>query len=261
MASVDRHSLLEALVSTDRARLVEALSVLAAGDCPLDEELATASLAFLGAADKQLSRQAAGALSHAIGDTRLEPLLQRALSDGPLLLRWGAAFSFGQAGIYDVSVGEAALDALAAEDGDIRWAAAGIVREVCAHEPEFIGQVETAAKSGDGEQRKMALYCLRDLGHRRPDVYVAALGAPTVGTRQAALSGLQAAGEADARTVDAVIQRLRVEDDAGVRRSIAIVLGRIMGDHVGASQALTAAAQSTEDRDFKRAVDLALRSH
>jgi HEAT repeat protein len=260
MSSLEREALLDALRSHDSARMAQALTQLAADGTTLDEELVTVLVALLGVPDKQVSRRVAGALAGCVGDERLEPLLRGALKSDLALARWGAAFAIAGADVFDELVGEAALEALAIGDGDIRWAAAQIVRAVCEHEPEFVRRVEDAARAGRGEQRKMAIYCLRDLGHRDAGVYVAALAAEDAGTRHAALSALQACGVAENATIEAVLKRLEQEADAGVRRSIAVVLGRIMGAHTGAARALAQAADDSDDPDFKKAVGLVLRA-
>jgi hypothetical protein len=261
MTSQDRNALLDSLRSTDAGRQSRVLAGLAAADSDLDAELVDAVLPMLGVVDKQLSRRAAAVLSRAVCEhvEHARSQLLAALDSESALLRWGAAFALAEAGVFDAAVGEAALDALRLDDGDIRWAAAAIVRAVAEREPAFLLRLEEVAAGSSGEQRKMSIYCLRDLGRCDPALYVGALGAADVGTRHAALSALQACGEAGADTVDAVVARLAVETDIGVRRSLAIVLGRIMGPHAGAVKALRRAAASSEDADFRRAVESVLR--
>ena len=253
--------MIDSLRSADAGRQSLALARLAAADSDLDGELVDTVLPFLGVVDKQLSRRAAAVLSRAVCEQHEHARAQLlgALDSESALARWGAAFALAEAGIFDTAVGEAALETLRLDDGDIRWAAAAIVRAVAEREPAFLLRLEEVSASSSGDQRKMSIYCLRDLGRRDPALYLGALGAADVGTRHAALSALKACGEAAAGTVDAVVARLAAETDAGVRRSLAVVLGRIMGPHAGAVNALRRAAASSEDADFRRAVELVLR--
>lgn len=261
MSLPDRAALLDSLRSSDPGRQVAALGALDSPCFALDDELIDAVGSLLGANNKQLSRRAAGILARAVLDDceHAAAFLAVALTSPSVLERWGAAFALAGADILDRTVGEAALDALALDDGDIRWAAAGIVRAVAQRDCEFMRRLQAVAASSSGAQRKMSIYCLRDLGHRDSELYCAALDADDVGTRHAALSALQSVGEATADTVAAVVHRLAVEPDPGVRRSVAIVLGRIMGTHTEAAAALSRAAAASDDEDFKRAAELVLR--
>jgi len=262
MPPPDASALIESLRSADGRICAQALVTLESLEHPLGDALLEAIAPLLGAPDKQLSRRAAGLLSRALleGDARAGDLLRASLYGETLLERWGAAFALAAADIVDADVGAAALEALAVDDdGDIRWAAAGVVRKVAEREPVFLRRLESAAAEATGSQRKMCIYCLRDLGYRDTALYCAALGADDVGTRHAALSALQACGRAGDATISAVVNRLAVEDDPGVRRSLAIVLGRIMGENPDAAEALRRASADSDDADFKRAVALVLR--
>jgi HEAT repeat protein len=261
MEPADREALIDALASADFGRRTVALTSLEASEQDLDDELVGLLVALLGESNKQLSRRAAGLLSRAVEGERARALVVGALDAPSPLQRWGAAFTLASAEMFSAEIGVAALDALALDDGDIRWAAAGIVRAVAERDGAFLGRLERTAEESSGDQRKMCLYCLRDLGHTDPRVYLAALDAADVGTRHAALSGLQACGEPEPATLDGVVARLAAESDPGVRRSLAIVLGRIGGSEERAVAALRAAAEGTDDADFRRAVELVLREH
>ena len=66
------------------------------------------------------------------------------------------------------------LEALGEDDGDMRWAAARIVVRM-RDEPGLVGMLVELAVRGRGSQRKMALYCIRDLEVVSTDTIVDAL--------------------------------------------------------------------------------------
>src|SRR5947199_72684 len=118
----------------------------------------------------------------------------------------------------------------------------------------------TTARSFRGPQRKMALYCIRDLGAPSTDaegVAAAALGDPDVGVRLAALSTLPAVA-VDRVTASRRLLSLLEDPDGGVRRAAAVALGELGTNSEEVVAALRAAAAS-EDASLKRAAERALR--
>ncbi|HYD46721.1 MAG TPA: hypothetical protein VEB21_00135, partial [Terriglobales bacterium] len=77
-------------------------------------------------------------------------------------LRWGAAFTSARLGILSDPVRDVLIAALASDQSDVRWAAASVVAN--SGEPgSMLPRLQAAAASPRPVQRKMALYCLRDL--------------------------------------------------------------------------------------------------
>src|SRR5207247_4157532 len=70
----------------------------------------------------------------------------------------------------------ALLETLGADDGDVRWAAAGILVRL-RDRAALVGSLRALLASRNATQRKMALYCLRDLETRAPEVEQAVLHA------------------------------------------------------------------------------------
>src|SRR6185369_11482334 len=84
------------------------------------------------------------------------------------------------------------LDTLGAEDGDLRWAATAILLGLSDRAATVAG-LRGLLDAGNAAQRKMALYCLRDLGIRSPDAEAAAIRALAdvdQGVRLAAMAAL-----------------------------------------------------------------------
>jgi HEAT repeat protein len=183
----------------------------------------------LGAATKAEQRGAAEAVAVvARAGIAVEPLLERALADADPRRRWGAVYAWSRLGPVPPACLPVLLDALGAADGDLRWAAAAIVREIGAR-PEVRAALRALLHAASGLQRKMALYCLRDLGRRDGDLereILAALDDPDPAVRLAAMSALaQLAGD---RRAAARAVALRLDDaEAGVARAAAAALGRL----------------------------------
>jgi HEAT repeat protein len=183
----------------------------------------------LGAATKAEQRGAAEALA-ALAREGLEvgPLLERALADPGPRRRWGAVYAWSRLGPVPAPCVPVLLEALGASDGDLRWAAATIVREV-GDRPEIDAALRELLGSPSGLQRKMALYCLRDLGRLTPDLereMLASLGDPEPAVRMAAMSALAQLAADRPAAACAVARRLR-DADAGVARAAAAALGRL----------------------------------
>jgi HEAT repeat protein len=158
----------------------------------------------------------------------VDPLLVRALGDEAPRRRWGAVYAWSRLGPVPPGCVPVLLEALGAADGDLRWAAATIIRAL-GDRSEVHTALHELLHSANGFQRKMALYCLRDLGRPGPTLeleMLAALDDPDPAVRLAAMSALvQLAGD---RPAAARAVALRLDDaDAGVSRAAAAALGRL----------------------------------
>jgi HEAT repeat protein len=186
-------------------------------------------LAVLGADTKAEQRGAAEAIAVlARAGVAVDPLLARALGDEAPRRRWGAVYAWSRLGPVPPACVPVLLDALGAVDGDLRWAAATIIRAL-GDRPEVHTALRELLHSANGLQRKMALYCLRDLGSRGSTLeleMLAALDDPDPAVRLAAMSALvQLAGD---RPAAARAVALRLHDvEAGVSRAAAAALGRL----------------------------------
>jgi hypothetical protein len=90
--------------------------------------------------------------------------------------RWGAAFALARLGDPPLETLPVVLETLGGDDGDLRWAAAEILRRV-PERARVVEALEGLLRTGNGAQRKMSLYCLRDLGARAPEIEQSALWA------------------------------------------------------------------------------------
>jgi len=233
-----------ALRGTDREKLRDALVSLEAGDNPIDAETCAALIDLLDDDRKEVRRRAAGALAVAAAEPAHRGLIERALSDSRPLRRWCAAFALARAGTFDEPVARAAVDALGLPDGDVRWAAAEIVCEAVRRRPESLGLIRNALTSSSPEQRKMAIYCLRDLAGGDAQTYLPALADSDRGVRLAALSALMRLESLDRGAVDRVIECMQADGDDGVRRAAGAAARRIAQRVPYAAEALARAAEA-----------------
>lgn len=227
-----------------------------AAPAPAEVDLVIASLSD---ARKAIQRRAAEAAAQcARRDAQVADRLRAMLCDGPLAPRWGAAFALSLLGTLPPAAVSTLLEALDSEDGDVRWAAADLVKR--AHEqdaPRLTAALLDAARGGGRNQRKMALYLLRDLKiPAGAEVASDALHAEAIEVRLAALSALVALSPNESNAVDHVLALL-ADDDQRIRRAAAAALGELGVATAAVLAALDAAAEA-DDPALQRAARRAL---
>ena len=239
----------------DRLAAMAELAAPDAGDAELD-----ALASCLGHDRKIVQRRAAEAFEAlAAGGMPVRPVLERALHAPGARQRWGAVYALALIGAPPPETLPVLLEALGEADGDLRWAAARILvrmRDDAALRPTLVD----LAASGNAPQRKMALYCLRDLEETSADAERAALIAlrdADAAVRLAALSALPAVAVDHAAAAHAVLASLQ-DSDVGVRRAAAAALGKLGSRSDEITAALRAAAGGA-DVSLTRAAERAMR--
>jgi len=207
---------------------------------------------------KRARRQAAEALGQlAASDASIRDGLVSELAVGTPQRRWTVAYTLFLAGDRSEHLWPSLLAGLGADDGDLRWATARLIVHL---DVDDLGRrFVDAAATGPREQRKMALYCLRERGVRTPEIeqcVLRALEDGEPGVRLAALSSL-AALFVDAIRAGERMAMLLEDPDAGVRRAAAAALGKLGTVGPAVSDALAAAARGT-DTALARAARTAL---
>jgi HEAT repeat protein len=263
---VNESALLAELRDPDPRRREAALERLVAEPgTPTDEAMLAAVIDCLGVPQKAVRRRAADVLANgprdAATDDRVERLRAAAHSDEPRL-RWGATYALGRLGVVEVFMVAPLLSVFGHRDGDERWAAAELMK-ACArrHAPLVIPELLAAAVTGSPEQRKMALYVLRDTAPgdaRVAEVTVRGLADPEVGVRFAALSALARLDPQLPDACDRVLALADRDSDPGLRRAAISVLGWI-GRGVSAVAAALATASASDDPSLRRAAAIARR--
>lgn len=253
------------MTASDRLRssdVVERLAAMAElRECGRADAAAVTSLIeCLGDHRKIIQRRGAETLA-ALGarGTAVHAPLRAALHSKAARQRWGAAYALSLVGPPEMIALPALLEALGADDGDVRWAAGNIVLRMPATE-RLIGALRELVAHGSALQRKMATYCLRDLNAPSPAVentVRAALNDTDRGVRLAAMSAL-ARLAIDRPTAARDLIRMLNDEDVSVRRVAAAVLG-LLGERSEAVRSALEVAANSDDPSLQRAAVRSLR--
>ena len=230
-----------------------AMARLAARATPPSEGELEAVIECLGDASKLVQRRAAETLAALSSrGVAVEARLNAALAAGALRARWSAVFALSLIGPLPLSVVPTLIEVIGDGDGDLRWAAADLLKQIAAkHRPAVVGAL-IAAASTSGPGRKMALYCLRDLAVAEAlTVAERGLDDAEIDVRLAALAALAALDSDRGRCAER-IARLIDDPDPRLQRAAAGTLGGLSVVSAVVVEALTRAEQS-EDASLRRA--------
>jgi HEAT repeat protein len=249
------HPLLD---GSDEARLAAMVALVARPDAPTAAEL-TALRACLADPRKLIQRRAAEAFaSLAQRGVAVEGPLHAALADSDLRLRWGVTYALSRVGAVPVAALPTLLEVIGLDDGDLRWAAAELIKQLAATEREPVVARLLAAAHEPGVRRKMALYCLRDLAVGEAfDAGVAALADQAIETRLAGLAVI-AKLHPDADVAAGRITALLDDPDPRMQRAAAGTLGPLGVASDAVVRALHRASGSA-DPSLARAASRSLR--
>jgi HEAT repeat protein len=182
----------------------------------------------LGHARKAIQRPAAERLADAAGDdASVRRRLVTELASADSRRRWGAAYALARSEPAPEEAIPVLLEALASTDGDVRWASARLLVRAVQHVPRFIEDVRALVRAPSSLQRKMALYCLRDLGDGADvGLLAAALNDADAPVRLAAMSAAAMLLPRTPATAD-LLAALVGDSDPGVRRAAAATVGQV----------------------------------
>ena len=240
-----------------------------AGEDPAAALLAPALARALGDASKGVTRAASDALVAIVRrGGSIDDVLRGALHSGSQAARWGAAFTLARVEPPGPRLLPALVEALASEDGDVRWAAARILVDAGRLHGEVLALLVGLVRTSESAAvRRMATFALRSLAPDRPEaarVLLEATGDADLRVRRAAFTAL-AALDAPPREVPArLVGALQSDPDAASRRLAALALGELGAAHPGAlpaeaREALRAACLAGGDEDLRRAAERSLR--
>ena len=192
-------------------------------------------------------------------DSSVRARLASAMEAQDPALQWSATYGLSRLGPAPAESLPILLDALGSDDGDVRWATVAILAGM-EHRDTVAMQLVGMVRDGSPAQRKMALYCLRDIGGSPPAIDAAVLAAfddPNVGVRLAAIASLPRVAidrEAASRRLLAVLD----EPHDSLRRAAAAALGALGLSTPAILQRLRGAATSG-DPSLGRAARRSLR--
>ena len=248
------------------ARLAAIREIAENPQLALPERVLDALIRCVGANRKVIQRRAAEALAAiALHDARVVEKLRATLSHSEPRMRWGVAYALGAItldGALDLAAMPNLIEALSSNDGDVRWAAAElVVRLGKEHREAVSNRLIALAQSESLNARKMALYCLRDVGGPREELLAVAENCCADHhsiVRMAALSLLARIENSGERAVARAIRMLEDDVDAGVRRCAAVALGHLGNHSTPVTEALVRAANLNGDLSMQRAANGAL---
>jgi len=228
------------------------------------ERVGSAELAALadclGHDEKAVQRPAAEAFA-ALGERGVDvrDVLLAALASPDSGRRWAAAFALARLHAPADLLLPVLLETLGVDDGDLRWAAATIVVGL-AERGQVLEKLRGLLPSGNAAQRKMALYCLRDLGVRAAEVDSAVVRCLADEDRDVQLAAVATLARLATDRSAAAAHLLRALDaiDPGLRRAAAAGLGAL-GEYSPPVLAALEHARSSADASLARAAAGALR--
>lgn len=246
----------------------------------LPEDVVRGLLACLGHTTKKIQRGAATVLIRfAPRQPEIIEALTHRLTDPDPRLRWTAAFTLSQLDLpspspqrVNVSSNQTPLldtstllpvliENLGHQESDLRWAAATAVLQIAQHHAQDVAHAMIQlVRTGNAVQRRMALYCLRDLeqtDRNAQAAYLSSLSDADVMVRLAGLAclgKLHLTGEPIRNAISGLLEH---DPDLGVRRSAAVACRRIGDAHPRIIAALRQAAESA-DASLGKAAEAAL---
>lgn len=240
------------------ARIAAFANLIERGTPPTAQEL-DALCAALGDVSKAVQRRAAEALARLVErGVQLGDRLQAALDGADPRRRWGAVYALSRIGPLSLTALPTLLEVLNSDDGDLRWAAADLLKQLAERHRGAVVDRLLAGARASGSQRKMALYCLRDLEVAAGfDAAVAGLAEGDIESRLAALA-LIAKVHPSATVAVSHIVALLEDADARMQRAAAGTLGGLGVSTGEVIDALQRAAASS-DPSLQRAAVRSLR--
>jgi HEAT repeat protein len=231
--------------------------------------LVDALVAALGDPIRAVWRAASDALAE-IGrrDAGVAVALRQALASGDARTRRVAALTGARIAPRELRWLAPLVEALGSDDGTLRWGAARALVELGRTQGEVHPLLlEVATGSASSAARRMAAFCLRELGPDDPRTAAALLGASRdadLRVRRAALSALGSLLAPPRAVEERLREALAGDPDGACRRIAAAVLGTLgasLPGFVGSEtrSALARARDASPDPDLRRAAERALR--
>ena len=177
----------------------------------------------------------------------LRQVLHNRLSEAAHRNYWPVAYILGHQAEPSGLVIRTLLDALDHREPDIRWANGLLLVRIARHVGAVIPLLIALCETGSAHQKRMALYCLRDLVLSDAE------------SRQAMLQALDDQ-EPTVRVAAATSLKMRTDSDAAVRQKLLATYLHDADDRVKNVVAVILASLGSPDEDFTRALKEASRS-
>jgi len=152
------------------------------------------------------------------------------------------------------------LDTLDHRQPDIRWACSLLLAKIAQSETAVIELLIELSRNGTANQKRMAIYCLRDLALNDPaslQAILTSLSDSDTSVRVAAATSLKNRTDDADRVRDALLQRYLIDVDIKVRNAAAVTLAHIGSPSEAFLLALREAIES-DDSQARKAAAIAL---
>jgi HEAT repeat protein len=226
-----------------------------------DEEKIAALIAGLDHPEKTKIRAAADALIALSPCTPgLRARLERLLGEGQPRNRWAFAYVLGQLPQPSGTAVRALLEGLDHREPDIRWAIALLLTRLAKTEAAIINLLLELCRSGTANQKRMSIYCIRDLqlsDGASLQALLAATSDARAAIRVAAATSLKNRGDLGASGRKRLLDLFLTDEDVKVRNAAAITLAQLGSPAMDFIAALQAAAGS-ENAALRKAAAAAL---
>jgi hypothetical protein len=224
----------------------------------IDSDQTAALIAKLDHDDKPTIRAAVDALILlAAGSPELCSVLNRRLAEAGHKHYWPVAYVLGNLPQPSRAVITGLLNALDHREPDIRWAVSLLLARIAKDNPDLINLLIQLCATGSDNQKRMALYCLRDLALSDTASLTALLAAlrdhePTV--RVAAAICLKARPDIDDAGKNILMQAYSNDAESRVRHAAAIALANLGSPAAEFLIALKKNSESENEQTKKAAV-------
>lgn len=186
--------------------------------------------------------------------------LHRRLREPHIKNPWAVAYILAQLPQPSRNVIQQLLQDLAHQDADIRWAIGLLLVRLANRDDAIQRELRRLCATGHATQRRMAIYCLRDLNLQdaaSAQVFFLALRDVDPLVRIAAALGLKKKAQLDSREKHALLTVFLEDPDSRVRSVAAVTLAQAGAPSEAFLQALNLAERSG-DEQIRRAANAAL---
>jgi HEAT repeat protein len=206
------------------------------------EDKITAALERLESRDRAEIRAAVDALIDLASSAALpKSALEQLLADRSRGNLWAVGYVLGHLPQPSAAAIGSLLDGLDHSEPDIRWAIALLLTRLAQSDGNVVQQLLALAASGKANQRRMAIYCIRDL-RLACKASMAALASATgdqdPSVRVAAVTSLRWRADAGASTRKLLLDIFVGDQDGRVRNAAAVTLAQLGAPDVSFVRAL-----------------------
>jgi HEAT repeat protein len=218
-------------------------------------------MADLERSDKATLRRAVDELiSIATEDPEIETILSEVLDDSSRKNRWPIAYVLASLPSASQSGVQVLIETLDHRDPDIRWAVALLLVRLAKKERQIVKLLIELAAKGTANQRRMAIYALRDVGlsdDESVQARVNSLRDPDPTVRVAAVTSLKTQSWLSEAGRNELLERFSQDEDSRVRHTAAVTLAYLGVSSEEFLNALTKASAS-DNAQLKKAATTAL---